>query len=119
LPLADWRERLFASVEHSLDTMLHMKRSRLLFASLFLGSFISCVLSIAMWTLRIGPWFPPFWPGWFLAIASTVVNGGHWNTWTGIAIATIGNALFYAWISFLVIRSDAVFRGRIGRSFLQ
>jgi hypothetical protein len=72
-----------------------------------------------MWTLKIGPWFPPFWPGWFLAIASMVVNGGHWDKWTGIAITTIGNAAFYALISFRLIRSDAVSHGRIGRYFLR
>lgn len=76
-----------------------MRRSWLLLASALRGSFISCVLSAAMWTLKIGPWFPPFWPGWFLAIASTVVNGGS-GKWTGIAVTTIGNAAFYALISF-------------------
>jgi hypothetical protein len=97
-----------------------MRRSRLLLASALLGSFISCVLSAAMWTLKIGPWFPPFWSGWFLAIVATVLNGGHWeNNWTGIAITTIGNAVFYALISFWVIRADAVSHGTIGRHFLR
>jgi uncharacterized membrane protein len=71
-----------------------------------------------MWTMKIGPWFPPFWPGWFLAIVSMVLNGGRLDQWTGIAIATIGNAAFYALILFWLIRADADSNGRIGRYFL-
>jgi hypothetical protein len=91
----------------------------LILASALFGSFVSSVLSAAMWTLKIGSWFPPFWPGWFLAIASMVVNGGHWDKWTGITITTIGNAIFYAFISFRLIRSDVMSNGRIGRFFLR
>jgi hypothetical protein len=95
-------------------------RARLLLASLLVGCVISCVMTAGMWIMRIGPWFPPFWPGWFLAIAATIVGRGeHWDSWVGTALVMIGNAAFYAWIFFLVIKADVACRGRIGRHFVR
>src|ERR1700752_371450 len=95
-------------------------RTRLLFTSLLVGCLVSCVLDAAMWKMKMGPWFPPFWPGWFFAIATKVVtHGEHWNNWVNIALVTVGNAVFYAFISLWVIKADVAARGRIGRQFLR
>ena len=51
-------------------------------------------------------------------IASVVVTGRRSDTLTATLIATIGNAVFYALISFWLIRADALSNGRIGRYFL-
>lgn len=95
-------------------------RSRLFFTSLLVGCFISCVLDAAMWRMKIGPWFPPFWPGWFLAIASTIAGrGAHWDNWVYIGLITTGNAAFYGLISLWVLKADVAARGRIGRYFIR
>ena len=95
-------------------------QTRLLLASLLVGCVISCVLTAVMWSLRIGPWFPPLWPGWFLSIAATIVGRGeHWDSRVGTVLVMIGNAAFYACIFFRVIKADVACRGRIGRHFLR
>ena len=68
----------------------------------------------------IGAWFPPYWPGWFLAIVAAIVgHGEHWDDRVFITIATIGNAVFYAWIVSLALNADVESRGPIGRHFLR
>ena len=96
-----------------------MKWSRLVFVSASTGAFISSLISAAMWATKIGPWFPPLWPGWFLAIASAALTGRQWGELTAIGIITIGNAGFYAFMFLWLIRYDALSNGRIGRYFLR
>ena len=94
-------------------------RMRLWLTSLLAGCAISCLLTFTMWIIKIGPWFPPFWPGWFLAIATVVVGRGEqWGSRVSLALVTIGNAAFYAWVFLRVIKADVASRGRIGRHFL-
>jgi len=95
-------------------------RTRLLLMSLLVGCFLSSVLELAMSKMRIGAWFPPYWPGWFLAIVAAIVgHGEHWDDRVFITIATIGNAVFYAWIVSLALNADVESRGPIGRHFLR
>ena len=95
-------------------------RKRLWLTSLLVGCAISCVLTFTMWIMKIGPWFPPFWPGWFLAIVAVVLgHGQQWDSRVDLALVTIGNAAFYAWIFLRVIKADLASRGRIGRHFLR
>lgn len=60
------------------------------------------------------------WPGWFLAIASTIAGrGAHWDNWVYIGLITTGNAAFYGLISLWVLKADVAARGRIGRYFIR
>jgi hypothetical protein len=74
-------------------------RTRLWLTSLLVGGVISCVLTVSTWMLKIGPWFPPAWPGWFFALAAVIVgHGDSWDNRAVLAIVTVGNAAFYGWV---------------------
>jgi hypothetical protein len=98
-------------------------RMRLWMTSLLVGCTISCAITFTVWITKIGPWFPPFWPGWFLAIASQavviVIGRGELDYRVGLALVTIGNGAFYAWISLRIMKADVTSRRRIGKHFLR
>ena len=73
-----------------------------------------------MWAMKIGFWFPPFWPGLFFAWATIIVtHAERWADRVGLVLATLGNAVFYSWISLKVIGADFVARGWFGRRLLR
>jgi hypothetical protein len=64
--------------------------------------------------MQNGPWFPPFWPGWFFGIASGLSDAGkRGNQRMDTVLAMMGNATFYSWIFFRFIKADVAWRGRI------
>jgi len=95
-------------------------RARLWLTSLLAGCVISSVLTAAMWGMRIGFWFPPFWPGLFFAWATVIVgHGQQWGERVGLVLVTLGNAVFYTWISLKVIGADIAARGWFGRHLVR
>jgi hypothetical protein len=88
--------------------------------SLLAGSVIACVLTASMWAMKIGFWFPPFWPGLFFSwVVIIVTRGEQWADRIGLVLITFGNAVFYSWISLKVIGADITARGWLGRHLLR
>jgi fatty acid desaturase len=92
---------------------------RLWGTSVVFGCAISGNLTVVVWATRLAFYFPPFWPGLFFAWVIVILSHGKsWATHFGIALAMIGNAAFYTWISFRVVQAEVVSRGRLSRHFL-
>jgi hypothetical protein len=95
-------------------------RTRVRVASLAAGCILSGILTVVMLTTRVAFYFPPFWPGMFLSWAVIVVtHGEEWGSTVSIAVATIGNAVFYAWLSSRILVADIGSRGSLSRYFLR
>jgi len=92
---------------------------RLCITSLLLGGAVSCSFTAFVWLTRAIFYFPPVWPGLFFSWAVFVVGGRHWADCFGIVELTFGNAAFYAWLSFRVLKADVVSRGRLSRYFVR
>jgi hypothetical protein len=94
-------------------------RMRLWIASLISGLVISGILSGVMWKTHAGFWLPGSQPGWLLAwIAMAVVRTGSGSDRLGRALITIGNAVFYAWLTRGLLAAEITVRGALGKHFL-
>jgi hypothetical protein len=96
------------------------RKTRVWLVSLAIGCGTSLILTAAMLKMSIGFWFPPFWPGLFLARAFSLV--GHGQTWDGgltLALILAGNAAFYAWLFLRILRAEIHARGHLSRYFLR
>ena len=95
-------------------------RVRLWITSVFIGSIVSCTFTALMWLTRATFYFPPVWPGlllaWIVVIAS---HGQHWADRFGVTLLTLGNTVFYAWLSFRVMKAEVASRGRLSRYFVR
>lgn len=95
------------------------RKTRVWLASLTAGCAISFMLTAAMRKMSIGFWFPPSWPGAFLALPSAIARHGQlWDSRASLALVTIGNAAFYAWIFLRVLRAEILARGNLSRYFV-
>ena len=87
--------------------------------SVAFGCAISGILTVVVSATRLAFYFPPFWPGLLFAWVIVILSHGKSGvTHFGIALATVGNAALYTWISFRVIQAEVVSRGRLSRYFL-
>ena len=83
-------------------------RGTIKFKSVLFGTAISCCLTGLMWAFKLMPLL--IWitlPGWLLAWGTIIVlHGEHWVYFDAIerTLITVGNAGFYTWICFLIIR---------------
>jgi hypothetical protein len=95
------------------------RKFRLWLVSLAIGCGTSLILTAAMLKMSIGFWFPPFWPGLFLALAFSIVS--HGQSWDSVSLALIlaGNAAFYAWLFLRILRAEIHARGHLSRYFLR
>ena len=94
-------------------------RMRRCITSLLVGGAVSCSFTAFVWLTRAIFYFPPVWPGLFFSWTVFVVGGRHWADCFGIVELTFGNAAFYAWLSFRVLKADVVSRGRLSRYFVR
>ncbi len=95
-------------------------RMRLWITSLLIGGVLSCAFTALMWLTRAIFYFPPVWPGLFLAWSVVVASlGQHWADRFGVVLLTLGNTAFYAWLSFRVMKAEVVSRGRLSRYFVR
>jgi hypothetical protein len=91
-------------------------RMRLYITSFLLGGVVSCGLTAFVWLTRAIFYFPPVWPGLFLAWTVLVASRGQqWADRFAIMALTFGNTAFYAWLSFRVLNADILSRGRFTR----
>jgi hypothetical protein len=89
---------------------------RLWVTSLVAGCAISGILTGLVLATGIAFYFPPFWPGLFFAwIVVIFSHGESWTSHFGIILATVGNAVLYAWVSGRVIQAEVLARGRVSR----
>lgn len=75
--------------------------------SVLLGSAISGALTLLLALKLFSILIVPTLPGWLLAWGTTIALGGkNWKHGDamGVALVTIGNAVFYGWICFLILR---------------
>jgi hypothetical protein len=80
------------------------------------GCAISGILTATVLATRLAFYFPPFWPGLFLAwIVIIVSHGESSGSHFGILLATVGNAALYAWVSLRIIKAEVSAGGRVGR----
>jgi hypothetical protein len=97
---------------------MHRLTMRLLVTSLALGCIISTVLTAFVALTRVAFYFPPFWPGLFFSWIVIIVSHGElWSDRVGLSLVAIGNAVFYAWIFFRLVKAEVVSRGPLGRFF--
>lgn len=86
--------------------------------SILYGSAISLSLSALMWAFRLLPLM--IWvtlPGWILSWGTiAILRGENWTHLDGIGltIMTVGDAAFYSWICFILMRRRAR-RTRVSR----
>lgn len=88
-------------------------------ASIAIGCVVS-LLVLGVSVTGIGLWFPPFWPGlWFSWLIVILCRGESWPRLVGSILVTLGNATFYSWLSYRVVKAEALSRGRLGRILLR
>ena len=93
---------------------------RVWLASLTMGLATSLILTAAILRMGTAFWFPPFWPGLFLAfVCGMIGQGQHWASRIDIAAVILGNAAFYAWIFLTALRAEVAARGSLSRYFLR
>jgi hypothetical protein len=95
------------------------RKTRVWLVSFAIGCGTSLILTAGMKT-SIGFWFPPFWPGLFLALAFSIVGHGQsWDSGFSLILIAAGNAAFYSWLFLRVLRAEIHARGHISRYFLR
>jgi hypothetical protein len=92
------------------------RKSRVWIASLMMGCLTSVILSAAVLKMNAGVWFLPSWPGLLLAY---VTGRNQIVDVVGLALVTVGNAIFYGWLFLKIIRAEITARGHLSRYFLQ
>jgi hypothetical protein len=96
------------------------RKTRVWLTSVAFGAAVSVILTGTMLKMGIAYWFPPFWPGLFLWIASAIAGHGLYLTGPGgLALVTTGNAAFYAWGFSRILRAEILARGNLSRYFLR
>ena len=98
-----------------------MERKSLVYcASLLAGSTTSLLITALMLRLSFGYWFIPAWPGMLLTSVHAMFETSQNSTSpTSLLLITIGNAIFYAWLSLRVLRAEVQARGHLSRYFLR
>ncbi len=95
-------------------------RIRLWMVSCFAGCMVSAILTTVAWKTELGFWFPGSQPGWlFTWAAFLLARKDAWDTAYGIGLVTLGNAVFYVWLSLKVFGAEIASRGRLGRYFVR
>jgi hypothetical protein len=93
-------------------------RMRLWVTSIVAGCVISGILTAVVRVTGTGIafYFPPFWPGLFVAwIVIIFSHGRSWAGHFGIVLTTAGNAALYSWAALKVIKAEVSAGGRVGR----
>jgi hypothetical protein len=93
---------------------------RIYFASALFACVLSLFFTVGSQLTGLAPWFPPVWPGvWFSWLVVIMCNGESWANRVALILVGAGNAMFYFWISYRVMKADALAGGRFTRSILR
>jgi hypothetical protein len=107
-------------VDSGMQTRRVNLRPRLCAFSVIVGFALAALMTLGMLMARIAFWFPPYWPGlWFSWIVIIVCRGEMWPSLVGTTLVVLGNAAFYSWLSYRVVKADMLCRGRLSRILLR
>ena len=94
------------------------RKTRVWLVSLAFG-LASSILVAGIAKTGLAYWFPPFWPGLFLAVALEAFRGQRWAPGTDLVLIIAGNAAFYTWIFSRIVRAEITARGHLSRYFVR